>query len=96
MAAQMPIEMRDNILHSSLISGELFIMASDLNLQKPVDGNTVHLCVNSTSEEELNTLFSKLSEAGTITEHITDMPWVLSTERLLTNLVSTGYLTFRK
>jgi PhnB protein len=75
MAAQMPPQMKDSILHSSLTSGDIVIMASDLNREKPVDGNTVHLCVNCNNEKELNTFFSKLSAGGKVTEPITDMPW---------------------
>lgn len=75
MAAHMPAEMKDSILHSSLTSGDMVIMASDLNREKHLEGNTVHLCINCTSENELNTFISGLSEGGKITEPITDMPW---------------------
>jgi PhnB protein len=75
MAAQMPPQMKDSILHSSLTSGGIVIMASDLNREKPVDGNTIQLCVNCNNEKELNTFFSKLSAGGKVTEPITDMPW---------------------
>jgi PhnB protein len=75
MAAQMPPHMKDSILHSSLTSGDIIIMASDLNREKRLEGNTVHLCVNCTSESELNSFFSKLSAGGKVTEPIADMPW---------------------
>jgi len=75
MAAQMPPEMKNNILHSTLTSGDITIMASDLNRETPIEGNTVHLCVNCKTENELNTFFSKLSRGGKITEPIADMPW---------------------
>ena len=75
MASQMPPQMKDKILHSTLTSGDMVIMASDLNREKPLDGNTVHLCVNCTNEDELNSFFSKLSEGGKITEPLADMPW---------------------
>jgi PhnB protein len=75
MAAQMPPQMKDSILHASLTSGNMTIMASDLNREARVEGNTVHLCLNCTSENELNTLFSKLSTSGQITEQLADMPW---------------------
>lgn len=75
MAAQMPPEMKDNIIHSVLTSGDIVIMASDLNREKPVEGNTVHLCIQCKTEDELNTFFSKLSKGGKITESISDMPW---------------------
>lgn len=75
MAAQMPPQMKDRILHSSLTSGDILVMASDMNREKRVEGNTVHLCINCSSENELNAFFSKLSEDGKITEPIADMPW---------------------
>ena len=75
MAAQMPPQMKDNILHSTLTSGDIVIMASDLNREKQIEGNTVHLCVNCNSENELNSFFSKLSAGGKITEPVADMPW---------------------
>jgi len=75
MAAQMPPQMKDNILHSSLTSGDIVIMASDLNPEKRIEGNTVHLCINCNNENELNSFFSKLSANGKVTEPIADMPW---------------------
>jgi len=75
MAAKMPPQMHDKILHSTLKSGDVVIMASDLNQAKPVEGNTVQLCVNCSSENELNTFFSKFSAGGKITDPLADMPW---------------------
>ena len=75
MAAQMPPEMKDSILHASLTSGDIVIMGSDCSMQKPVDGTTVHLCIQCKSEKELDTFFSKLSAGGTVTEPVADMPW---------------------
>ena len=75
MAAQMPPQMKDSILHSKLTSGDIIIMASDLNREKRIEGNTVHLCINCNSEIELNSFFSKLSAGGKITEPLADMPW---------------------
>ena len=75
MAAQMPPHMKDHILHSALTSGEIIIMASDLSREKRIEGNTVHLCINCKTEDELNSFFSKLSAGGKVTEPLTDMPW---------------------
>jgi PhnB protein len=50
-------------------------MASDLNREKQIEGNTVHLCVNCNNENELNSFFSKLSAGGKVTEPLADMPW---------------------
>jgi len=75
MAEKMPPEMKNNILHSTLTSGDIVIMASDLNRETPIEGNTVHLCINCKNENELNNFFSNLSRGGKITEPISDMPW---------------------
>jgi PhnB protein len=75
MASQMPPEMKDSILHSTLHSDDIHIMASDLNREKPIEGNTVQLCINCSSEKELNTFFNGLAAGGKITEPINDMPW---------------------
>jgi PhnB protein len=75
MASQMPPEFGDRILHSVLTSGDIVIMASDLNREQPNEGNTVHLCINCDSDEQLNTFFSKLSAGGKVTEPIANMPW---------------------
>lgn len=75
MAAQMPPEMKDHIMHSTLISGGIVIMGSDLNREKHLEGNTVHLCLNCDNETEQDTFFSGLSEGGKITEPLSDMPW---------------------
>ncbi len=75
MAAQMPPEYKDSIVHSTLNSGGMVIMGSDMVRGTRVEGNTVHLCINCTSAEELNNLFAKLAVGGTITDPVADMPW---------------------
>lgn len=75
MAAQMPSEMKDAIMHSSLTNGGVVIMGSDLNREKVVEGNTVQLCINCDSEQQLNEYFTKLSAGGKITEPVAHMPW---------------------
>jgi len=75
MAAQMPPHMKDQILHSTLTSGDMVIMASDMNRSKPLEGNTFSICINCSSEEELNTFFSKLSAGGKVNQPAGMMPW---------------------
>jgi PhnB protein len=75
MAAQMPPHLKDSILHSQLKSGDVVIMGSDMSREERIEGNTVHLCMNCNSEDELNSFFSKLSVGGKITEQVKDMPW---------------------
>ena len=75
MAKQMPESYKDSILHSMLTSGPIVIMASDLSRDKPVMGNTTHLCLNCSTENEIRSLFSNLSAGGQVTEPLKDMPW---------------------
>jgi PhnB protein len=75
MAAQMPPEMRDHILHSTLTVGDIVIMASDMSKGKRMEGNTVQLCINCDSETQIADYFSKLSAGGTIDDPLIDMPW---------------------
>lgn len=75
MAAQMPAEWKDCVLHSTLTSGELVLMASDLNRDKRLEGNTVHLCVNCKTEYEINSFFSKMSDGAEIVQPVADVPW---------------------
>jgi PhnB protein len=67
MAAQMSSEAGANILHSTLIrNGVLLMMGSDrmdVDLQR---GNSVVLCLNCSSDEEINTFFRNLSAGGQV------------------------------
>jgi PhnB protein len=75
MAAQMPPHMKEAIMHSMLISGKILLMASDLNRNGITKDNAYSLCLNCVSEEELNQMFSALSEGGNIVQPVSDMPW---------------------
>lgn len=66
MAAQMPSEAGANILHSSLTSGPIVLMGSDMMCENKIRGNDFFLCLNFTSDEEINACFAKLAEGGTI------------------------------
>ena len=75
MAAQMPPDMKDQILHSYLMAEGITIMASDLNREKPQEGNTIQLCLNCDNDKELEKLFAALSKGGKVVEPLNDMPW---------------------
>lgn len=74
MAAMMPPDMSDRILHSSLQIGDTMIMGSDLHMAALQDGNTITLCINCESEVDLRRFFKNLSEGGTVLEDINHMP----------------------
>jgi PhnB protein len=75
MANHMPPELKDDIMHSSLVSGNITIFASDLNREKQLEGNTVHLCLNCENDKELETCFNNLAKGGKVVEALADMPW---------------------
>jgi PhnB protein len=75
MAAQMPSEMGNHILHSSLINEGIVLMASDMMGNAIVNGNSVGLCLNCSSAEEINRFFDALSTSGTITHPLHQSFW---------------------
>jgi len=75
MAAQMPSEMGNRILHSSLSNGHLIVMASDMLGRNTVTGNNVMLCINCSSEEEINNFFTNLSAGGKIHDPLQQSFW---------------------
>lgn len=67
MAAQMPKELHNNVLHSSLERDGFSLMAADImDSDMPIPGNTIYLCLVCKSKEEIETLFSKLSAGGQV------------------------------
>jgi PhnB protein len=77
IATQCPAAMQDNILHASLVrNGTLLLMASDM--VEPggfTQGNNIALSLNCSSEEEINTFFSKLSKDGKIIDPLKIQFW---------------------
>ena len=69
MAGQMPAEMGQHIMHSSLTSGGITLMAADMN-SNFTTGNAIHLCIVCDNEEQLNTYFNKLSEGGKVNHSV--------------------------
>jgi PhnB protein len=75
MAAQMPPDFGDHVMHATLVSGDMVIMGSDLNRGPAVEGNMASIVINCDNEEQLNKFFDKLSEGGKVSQPIMDMPW---------------------
>ena len=75
MAARMPSEMGAKILHSSLTKNNLILMASDMMRNNIVKGNSISLCLICSSDEEINSFFSKLSTGGTVVEPLHQSFW---------------------
>jgi PhnB protein len=72
---QMPPEMKNKVLHSSLNKDGLVLLASDLSPKALVNGNTITLCVNCSSDEEIHTFFSNLSAGGKVTDELSVKFW---------------------
>jgi PhnB protein len=66
MSAQMPSEMGANILHSTLTSGSVVMMGSDMMGNQVKNGNSITLFLNCESQEEINDVFAKLAENGQV------------------------------
>ena len=64
---QCPAAMQDQILHSTLLNGAIFIMGSDM--QGPGGfgpGSSIAISVNCGSEQEINTFYNRFAEGGEI------------------------------
>ena len=75
MAAQMPSEMGPKILHSTLTKDGLALMASDMMGDKIVKGNSITLCMNCSSPEEINNFFTNLAAGGKVVEPLHQSFW---------------------
>lgn len=77
MAEHMPAEAQDQIMHGTLTTGSFVFMACDaLDTRRPfAPGNNIAMCLDCSSDEEINTLFAKLGEGGTIIDPLADMFW---------------------
>jgi PhnB protein len=75
MAARMPSEMGAKILHSSLTKDNIILMASDMMGNNVVNGNSISLCMNCSSDEEVNGFFNNLSKDGKVVEPLHQSFW---------------------
>ena len=66
-AGQFPPAMKDSILHGSLASDNLTIFGTDVAGPELTQGNNLFLCLVCKSKEEIETLYSRLSQGGKIT-----------------------------
>lgn len=64
-----PANMKNQIMHSSLVKDGLTLMASDMFGPEGIkQGNNMALLLNCSSEPEINLFFEKLSEGGKVLE----------------------------
>jgi PhnB protein len=73
---QCPAAMKNQILHSSLTKGALLLMGSDMvGPDGYIKGNTIALSLNCSSEDEINTFYTKLSAGGKIIDPLKVQFW---------------------
>jgi PhnB protein len=76
MANQMPVKMKEHILHATLIKGEMILMGSDMVSEDGlVKGNSVSMALNLNSEEEIRNCYKKLSEDGKANHPLENTFW---------------------
>jgi PhnB protein len=76
MADKMPIEIRDNIMHSILENEKLVLMASDMCPESGRTlGNAVSLILMCTSEKEIRESYQQLAEGGIATHPLDVTFW---------------------
>ncbi len=73
VANEMPPGYKDQILHASLKTNELEILASDMQPVTMVETNANHLCLICTTVEEAKILWEKLSAGGKINQPLHEM-----------------------
>lgn len=67
VASQMPPNMKDNVVHSTLAKDGFVLMASDMmGPEGVVKGNNISLCIIGSSKSEIEPIFAKLSAGGTV------------------------------
>lgn len=71
-----PENLHNQILHASLSNGDFKFMASDMCGQGDlVQGNSVQLSLDCDSKEEIDHLYEKLSEGGTVVQKLEPQFW---------------------
>lgn len=60
-----PEGMQNQVMHSSLINGNLVLFATDMVAgEKLTEGNGMSLCLTCENEDDLNNIYNRLSEGG--------------------------------
>ncbi len=76
MAEQMPRQMKESILHSTLLRDGITLMGSDMVCEDGlIKGNSVSLMLNCSSEKEIRNCYDKLAAGGKATHPLHDTFW---------------------
>lgn len=70
-----PLAMKDKVMHASLKSEQVVLMASDRPDARPTRGDNVALSLRCDTLAEIETTFAALAEQGTVTYPLHDAPW---------------------
>ncbi len=73
---QVPVEMNDKIMHSSLTFGDVLIMASDTMPGQPfIQGTNNAIILNFTEAEDAENYFNRISNGGMVLMPFADTFW---------------------
>ena len=76
LADKMPVKMKENILHATLIKDVLLLMGSDMVGEKGlIKGNGVSLMLNCSSEDEIKTSYDNLVKGGVADHPLENSFW---------------------
>ena len=71
LSDKMPQQMKQSILHSTLVRDGIVLMGSDMVGENGLErGNAVSLMLNCSSEEEIRTCYDKLASGGKATHPV--------------------------
>jgi PhnB protein len=97
MAGQMPAEAQKKILHATLTNGGVVLMASDMvGPEGLVQGSTIFLSLDCSSDEEIKTFFPKLSAGGQVTYPLKTEFWGATFGQIIDKYGLTWLLNFDK
>lgn len=75
MAAQVPAQYQDHLIHAQLDTQDWTLMASDAIGHPLTHGNDMSIMINCDSEEQINTYFKALSVGGEIVSELKKEFW---------------------
>ncbi len=75
MEKEMAPDQQDLIMHSTLSNGDWILIGSDMMRDKAKIGDNVGVSLDCQSEEEIHTVFKKLSEGGEVFMPVEDTFW---------------------
>lgn len=75
MAAQVPAQFQDHLIHAQLDTKDWTLMASDAIGHPLTHGNDMSIMINCDSEEQINTYYKALSAGGEIVSELKKEFW---------------------